>query len=66
AMTVRLPSGFGTVSSSLIALPAPSRSLDRPSLQPVWLFAPGPPDRTPFEPVELSPDETGAAAARGH
>jgi len=35
--------GFGTVCSSLLALPR-----DRP---PVWLFAPGPPDQAPFAPV---------------
>jgi uncharacterized protein with NRDE domain len=44
--------GFGTVSSSLIALAAPGVSsvggtADR------WLFAPGPPDRTEYRPVAL-------------
>jgi hypothetical protein len=38
--------GFGTVCSSLLALPA--------SGPPVWLFAAGPPDRTPFSQVDLS------------
>jgi uncharacterized protein with NRDE domain len=37
--------GFGTVCSSLLALPASGR--------PIWLFAAGAPDRTPFLPVEL-------------
>jgi hypothetical protein len=35
--------GFGTVCSSLLALPA--------SGTPVWLFAAGPPDRADFRPV---------------
>lgn len=48
AMTVPPDGGFGTVSSSLIALPRA-----RETTKPVWLFAPGPPDRTPFEPVSL-------------
>ena len=41
--------GFGTSSSSLIALP----SLERPGIRPIWLFAPGRPDKAPFEPVAL-------------
>jgi len=48
AMCFARPSGFGTVSSSLIALPAPGIEAD-----PVWRFAPGRPDRTPFEPVAI-------------
>jgi len=49
AMNLDLPSGFGTVSSSLLALPS------HPGLGPdaVWLHADGPPDRTPFQPVSL-------------
>jgi hypothetical protein len=55
AMTVATERGFGTTSSALIALP----DLTRPELataaaqapKPVFLFAAGPPDRTPFEPV---------------
>jgi hypothetical protein len=39
--------GFGTVCSSLLALPA-----DGP---PAWLFAAGPPHMAPFRPVALSP-----------
>ena len=35
--------GFGTVCSSLVGLPAEG--------PPVWLFAAGPPDRSPFRPV---------------
>lgn len=48
AMTVGSDSGFGTVSSSLIALPNPRRAA-----KPVWLFAPGPPDRTPYAAMTL-------------
>lgn len=41
--------GFGTVSSSLIALPASEFEPRRP----VWLFAPGRPDEVSFEPVAV-------------
>lgn len=50
AMNFRLPSGFGTVSSSLVALPAPGSNA-----RPVWRFCPGRPDETAwtdvFQPV---------------
>lgn len=46
SMCFSRPDGFGTVSSSLIALPAPGLEAD-----PVWRFAAGRPDRTRFEPV---------------
>ena len=52
AMTVER-GGFQTVSSSLLALPAPG--LAGPGgtpWRPVWLFAPGRPDRTPYAPLE--------------
>jgi uncharacterized protein with NRDE domain len=45
AMTVVSRRGYGTVSSSLLALPAPDAG------KPVWLFAPGRPGETPFDPV---------------
>jgi hypothetical protein len=48
-LTFQLESGFGTRSSALIALP----SVDRPTVAPVFLFAPGPPDRSAFGPVLL-------------
>lgn len=48
AMTFALPSGFGTVSSALIALPA----VERPDLDPIWHFAGGPPHETPWRAVE--------------
>ena len=45
AMCFLRANGFGTVSSSLIALPAPELS----PLPPVWRFAAGRPDRTPYD-----------------
>jgi transport and Golgi organization protein 2 len=48
AMTIDTDDGFGTVSSSLLALPA------RPTqAKPVWRFAAGRPDRVPFKRVAL-------------
>jgi len=47
ALNVPPQDGFGTVCSSLVALPA--------SGLPVWLFAAGPPDRTAFLPVAPGP-----------
>jgi len=43
------PDGFGTVSSALIAVPAYPGFAS----PPCWLHAEGPPDRSPFEPVDL-------------
>ncbi len=50
AMTIK-PKGrnYGTVSSSLIALPARDTKKDVR-----WMFAAGPPDRTPFLPVDCT------------
>ena len=50
AMNVDTDSDYGTVSSSLIALPG----ADRAAADPVWLFADGPPDRAPFRRVALA------------
>lgn len=50
AMCFATAHGFQTVSSSLLALP----SVDRSGVLPVWRFADGPPDTTPFRPVDLS------------
>jgi hypothetical protein len=47
AMTVER-GGFQTVCSSLLALPAPPRAPHEAPRQPVWLFAPGRPDRTAY------------------
>ena len=49
AMNVMTDRGFGTVSSSLMALPEPQIK----AVKPVWLFASGRPDEAPFEPVIL-------------
>ena len=49
AMTVVTNHGYGTVSSSLVALPA----LHRTDLQPVWLFAAGRPDLMAYESISL-------------
>jgi|AGTN01.1.fsa_nt_gi Uncharacterized conserved protein len=55
AMCFTRADGFGTVSSSLIALPGMDGG--KP---PVWLFAPGRPDRTAYAPVSVA---SGPAAA---
>ena len=47
AMNIDIPGGFGTVSSSLIALPATIT----PDRKTRWQFAAGTPDTTPYEPV---------------
>jgi len=49
AMSIDTASGFGTVSSALIALPSPSL----PPRKPVFLFAAGRPGEAPYEPVAL-------------
>lgn len=53
AMTFTRDNGFGTVSSSLIALPAPASALG-PEFKPVWLFASGRPDRVGYDAVPLA------------
>lgn len=49
SMNLRLSNGFGTLSSGLMALPAD------PGIRPIWLFADGAPDKTPFNAVDLEP-----------
>ena len=49
AMCIPYDGGFGTVSSSLIALPSPVHAGDRP----VWRFAAGRPGDAPHEPVAM-------------
>ena len=46
-------SGFGTVSSSLIALPRDHLAMDGGTVKPQWLFAAGRPDQFPYQAVEL-------------
>ena len=53
AMTVVTDGGIETLSSSLIGLPGPPQSLRVTPASPVWFFAPGRPDETPYQPVEL-------------
>ncbi len=48
AMCIVTDRGYGTVSSSLIALPAPA-----PAALAIWRFADGRPDTTPYESVTL-------------
>ncbi len=50
AMNQDRPNGFGTVCSSLIALPA-HPGFDA---QPIWIHADGPPDRTAFEAISIT------------
>lgn len=49
-MTIALPSGFGTSSSSLIALPSPARAA---TVKPIWRFAAGPPDQAPYRDITI-------------
>jgi hypothetical protein len=53
AMTIVTDYGFGTVSSSLIALPGPPKSLRAPPNRPVWHFAAGRPDETRYKKLDL-------------
>ncbi len=50
ALCFSTPSGFGTMSSALIALPSRSVASRR---NVVWLFADGPPDQAEWRPVDL-------------
>jgi hypothetical protein len=52
-LNVPARAGFGTVCSSLLALPAQG--------DPIWLFAAGPPDVVPFRPVQLQTLSLGHA-----
>ena len=53
AMSFRTESGFGTSSSSLLALPSVDSAFGPGAKRPVWLFAPGPPETAKFEPVDI-------------
>ncbi|MBL8628190.1 MAG: NRDE family protein [Rhodospirillaceae bacterium] len=50
AMTFKMASGFGTSSSSLVALPSMEAVHNR-QIKPIWLFAAGRPDSTAYQPV---------------
>ena len=58
AMCIVTDYGYGTVSSSLIAL-ASAEAIADDDARDIWLFAPGPPDATAHGPVAL---DTEAAA----
>ncbi|MDA0702555.1 MAG: NRDE family protein [Proteobacteria bacterium] len=49
AVLIDTETGFGTVSSSLLALPAAGRE----GAAPIWLYAEGRPDRIAYAPVDL-------------
>jgi hypothetical protein len=51
AMTVVTGSGFGTVSSSLVALPSVAKRFANPPVRPVWLYAGGRPGEADYQPV---------------
>ncbi|MDF1793112.1 MAG: NRDE family protein [Thalassobaculaceae bacterium] len=57
AMTVVSDTGFGTTSSTLVALPAPGEG------RPILRFAAGRPDRTPYEPIDAWPSDGGNDSA---
>jgi hypothetical protein len=52
AMSFETDTGFGTSSSSLLALPSPEAVFGPAKVRPVWLFAAGPPHVTGFRPIE--------------
>jgi hypothetical protein len=54
AMSFKMASGFGTSSSSLLAVPSPEAAHSAAKIQPIWLFAPGPPESVNFGPVDIS------------
>lgn len=49
AVLIETDSGFGTVSSSLLALPDKTRE----GVKPIWLYAEGRPDRIAYTPIDL-------------
>ncbi len=53
AMSFKMESGFGTSSSSLLALPSVDASFGPEAKRPIWLFAAGPPQSSPFTPVDI-------------
>ncbi|MBY0510057.1 MAG: NRDE family protein [Rhodospirillaceae bacterium] len=54
AMSFKTDSGFGTSSSSLLALPSIEAAHGESKIRPIWLFAPGRPESVPFAPVDIS------------
>jgi hypothetical protein len=54
AMSFQTPGGFGTSSSSLLALPSPELVFRKEGKRPIWLFAAGRPESAPFQAVDMS------------
>ncbi|SDG48347.1 NRDE family protein [Roseospirillum parvum] len=54
ALSFQMETGFGTRSSALIALPAD------PAVRPLWLGTAGPPEESPFRPLDL--DDRGESS----
>ena len=52
-MSLATDMGFGTVSSSLIALPSPAARFAEAPAQAVWLFAPDRPDIAEYQRINL-------------
>ena len=61
AMNVVTDFGFGTVCSSLVALPSPANPDSTESAKPIFLFAAGRPDEALFKPVATSGNGTAPA-----
>ena len=53
AMSFHMENGFGTSSSSLLAIPSIEASHGPDAKRPIWLFAPGPPESSRFTPVDI-------------
>jgi hypothetical protein len=53
AMSLVTDMGFGTVSSSLIALPAAPASFGQQPVKPIWMFAPDRPDIAEYQVINL-------------
>jgi hypothetical protein len=53
AMMLSTDAGFGTVSSSLIALPSPNYINIKHGIRPVYLFAEGAPAEASYKPVNF-------------
>jgi hypothetical protein len=53
-MTIATETGFGTVSSALIALPGIEARHADPELKPIFLYADGRPDEAPYLPIDAN------------
>jgi hypothetical protein len=59
AMNIVRSDGFGTVCSSLLALPDAAAAYETPPRRPIWRFAAGRPDEVPFSALDLEPKDGG-------